>query len=135
MMNTRKIVLTIALLLTAGIRLGWLENKTSARTRVQAAARERGLTFSKDIAPIIFDKCASGHRPGAAAPFSLLSYQDVKKRARQIASITEKRIMPPWKADQGDYEFQGERRLTGEQIELIGGWVDAGAPEGNPKDL
>jgi mono/diheme cytochrome c family protein len=135
MNNTKKIFLTIAILLTAGIQFCWLENKTSARTRVQPAAGERGLTFSKDIAPIIFDKCASCHRPGAVAPFSLLSYQDVKKRAKQIASITEKRFMPPWKADQGDYEFQGERRLTGEQIEQIRQWVEAGVPEGNPKDL
>jgi hypothetical protein len=91
-------------------------------------------TFGKDIAPIIFNNCASCHRPNAVAPFSLLSYQDVKKRAKQIAYVTEKRIMPPWKADQGDYEFKDARRLTGEQVGMIRRWVEAGSPEGDPKD-
>lgn len=128
MKKKRKIILAIAIALAAA---GWLEYQAGARIR--AAASSHAPTFNEDIAPIIFDKCASCHRPGAAAPFSLLSYQEVKKRARQIASITEKRIMPPWKADQSDYEFQGERRLTGEQIDLISRWVGEGAPEGDPE--
>jgi mono/diheme cytochrome c family protein len=124
----RKSFLAIAILLGAGFWLFWPKNQTRA-------APSGSLTFSKDIAPIILDNCASCHRPGAVAPFSLLNYQDVKKRAKQVAYITGKRIMPPWKADQSDYEFKGARRLTGEQIELIRKWVEAGAPEGDPKDM
>lgn len=137
----RKLFLAIAILLGACFWLGWPESQTGARPVGGAAAEVRyepqtpgALTFSKDIAPIIFNNCASCHRPDAVAPFSLLSYQDVKKRAKQIAYITEKRIMPPWKADLGDYEFKDARRLTGEQIGMIGRWVEAGAPEGDPKD-
>ena len=134
----RKLFLAIAILLVAGFRFGWPESPRAvggATAEVHYAVKAPGaLTFDKDIAPIIFDNCASCHRPGAVAPFSLLSYQDVKKRAKQVAYITEKRIMPPWKADQGDYEFKDARRLTGEQIEMIGKWVEAGAPEGDPKD-
>ncbi|HKX30873.1 MAG TPA: cytochrome c, partial [Blastocatellia bacterium] len=78
--------------------------------------------------------CAACHHSGGGAPFALLSYQDVKKRARQIAYITEEGIMPPWKADHSDYEFRDERRLTAEQIRMIKQWVEGGAPEGNPKE-
>src|SRR5262245_9505847 len=106
----RKSFLAIAILIGAGLWIVWPKSQTGA-----AAGAPGSLTFSKDIAPIIMDKCASCHHPGAVAPFSLLSYQDVRKRAQQVAYITEQRIMPPWKADQGDYEFKGSRRLSGEQ--------------------
>src|SRR5437870_10244471 len=58
-------------------------------------------TFNKDIAPIVYQNCAKCHRPGDVAPFSLLTYQDAAKRARLIATVTERRYMPPWKAEPG----------------------------------
>lgn len=129
----KKSFLAIAIMLGAGFLLGWPKSKSGAVATNESMA-PGSLTFSKNIAPIILNNCASCHRPGAVAPFSLLSYQDVRKRAKQIAYITEKRIMPPWKADQGDYEFKDARRLTGAQIEMIRKWVEEGAPEGDPKD-
>ena len=92
-------------------------------------------TFTRDIAPIVYSNCASCHRPGEAAPFSLLSYADVKGRARQIAEVTATRYMPPWPPETGHGEFQGERRLSDAQIATIARWVEAGAPEGDPRDL
>jgi mono/diheme cytochrome c family protein len=132
-----KLFLAIAILLGAGSVLGWQKSQSiaGATGATGTTGAPGSLTFSKNVAPIIFDNCASCHRPGAGAPFSLLSYQDVRKRARQIAYITEKRIMPPWKADQGDYEFKDARRLTGDQIDMIRKWVEAGAPEGSPEDM
>src|SRR5678810_905993 len=53
------------------------------------------LTFTKDIAPIIWSRCASCHRPGEIGPFSLTTYDDVRRHAAQIAVVTERRIMPP----------------------------------------
>ncbi len=91
------------------------------------------VNFSEHIAPIVFNDCATCHRPGEAAPFTLMSYDDVKKRGKLIASVTRSRLMPPWKAEPGDVEFKNERRLTGEQIELIQQWVAQGMPEGDPK--
>lgn len=93
------------------------------------------VTFSKDIAPIIFDNCSGCHRPGEAAPFSLLSYADVKERGEFIADVVKERLMPPWKAVPADYAFRYERRLTQAQIDLIAKWVDAGMPEGAAADL
>src|SRR5437763_11421101 len=76
-------------------------------------------TFAKDIAPIIWANCAGCHHAGEVAPFTLTSYDDVKKRAKQIARITHSRVMPPWKAEPGFGEFQDERRLSDQQIGLI----------------
>lgn len=86
------------------------------------------ITFAHDIAPIVYANCVSCHRPGGEGPFSLVSYQDVQKRARQIADVTRKRFMPPWLPDSGD--FEGARRLSDDQIRTIAGWVAQGAPEG-----
>jgi Flp pilus assembly protein TadD/mono/diheme cytochrome c family protein len=88
------------------------------------------LTFNKDIAPIIFQSCAECHHRGGPAPFSLLTYEDVKKRARQIVTVTRSRYMPPWPPEPGYGEFTGERRLSDEQIRSIQHWVEQGAAEG-----
>ncbi len=89
-------------------------------------------TFNRDIAPILYKNCSNCHRPGEVAPFALLTYQDAAKRAQQIADITGKRVMPPWKATEGYGKFLDERRLTDQQIALIRDWATHGAPEGDP---
>ncbi len=89
------------------------------------------LTFAHDIAPILFKACAPCHHPGEAAPFSLLSYKDVKMHARQIAAVTGSRYMPPWPPQPGYGDFQGERRLSDVQVRAIADWVRDGAPEGD----
>src|SRR5215510_15115449 len=91
-------------------------------------------TFNKDIAPILYQHCATCHRPGEVAPFSLLTYQDAAKRASLIAAVTERRYMPPWKAESGYGVFADERRLTDAEIATIKEWAASGAPEGNPAD-
>ncbi len=93
------------------------------------------VTFSKDIAPIVFEKCTSCHRPGEAAPFALQTYTDVKKRGELIPHVVNERLMPPWKAGEGAAAFRGDRRLSDDQIQLIAVWSAAGMPEGNPVDL
>lgn len=95
--------------------------------------RKGGLTFNKDIAPIVAAHCVSCHRPGEIAPFSLLTYSDVRKRAAQIADVTGQRFMPPWKAASHG-EFEGENRLTRDQSGIIRQWVDEAAPEGEAAD-
>jgi tetratricopeptide (TPR) repeat protein len=91
-------------------------------------------TFSHDIAPIVYEKCAPCHHPGEAAPFSLLTYQDVKKRAALIATVTGSGYMPPWLPEHGYGDFAGERRLTPEEIATIADWVKDGAPEGSASE-
>jgi hypothetical protein len=102
---------------------------------VASAQEKTGPTFNKDVAPILFGQCTTCHRPGEAAPFSLLTYQDAKKRAKLIAQVTQSKQMPPWKADTGDVAFRNDRRMKAEQIAVLQQWVAAGMPEGDKKDL
>ena len=102
---------------------------TAAASILSAADK---VTFSETIAPIVFQNCAACHRPGQPAPFSLLSYEDVKKRGTLIASVTQSRYMPPWHAAHGFGEFADERRLTDGQIAAIATWVKEGMPQGDP---
>ena len=92
------------------------------------------VTFNKQIAPIIYQNCSMCHRPGEAAPFSLLSYHDVVRKAKTIGKATSTGAMPPWKAGPASYEYRDERRLTPEQIALIQAWVAQGMPEGDAAD-
>ena len=96
-----------------------------------ASAQSEAPTFARDVAPIVYQNCASCHHDGGVGPFPLTAYEDVKKHAKQIAAVTRARYMPPWKAEAGYGEFQDERRLTELQVELIEKWVAAGAPEGD----
>lgn len=87
--------------------------------------------YNRDIAPILYQNCATCHRPGEIAPFSLLTYDDAAKRAQLIATVTKERIMPPWKPEAGYGDFKDARRLTDEQIALIQAWARNHAPEGD----
>lgn len=90
------------------------------------------VTFSENIAPIVYENCVTCHRQGEAAPFSLISYEDVKKRGALIATVTKARYMPPWHATHGYGDFGDERRLTDQQIATIADWVQQGMPQGDP---
>src|ERR1039458_1214379 len=95
-----------------------------------AAPAASKVTFYRNIAPIVYRECAPCHRPGESAPFSLLTYDDVKRRAAQIADLTKRRYMPPWQPEKGYGDFAEERRLSDAQIQLIREWVEEGAPAG-----
>jgi hypothetical protein len=91
-------------------------------------------TFSKDVAPIVFTKCAGCHRPGEVAPMSLTSFKEVRPWAGAIREKVASRVMPPWHADRAYGSFRNNPSLSQAEIDTIVGWVNAGAPEGNPKD-
>ena len=93
------------------------------------------VTFNKDVAPIFFKSCAECHRPGEAAPFSVLSYKGTRPWAKSIREKVVNRTMPPWHADPHFGEWANDRRLTQKEIDTITAWVDSGAKEGDTKDL
>lgn len=93
------------------------------------------VTFSKDIAPLVFSKCAQCHRPGGSAPFSLLTYQAARSHATQMALLTKNRTMPPWKVAPAHDAFIGLDPLSDAEIETFQLWVAHGSPEGNRRDL
>jgi Tfp pilus assembly protein PilF len=102
---------------------------------VPSVSAQPRLTFSKDIAPIIWTRCATCHRPGEIGPFSLLTYDDVKRRATQIATVTRRGLMPPWKPTNAVGTFQDDRRLTATELDALQQWIAGGAEQGNPADL
>ncbi|MDX1952198.1 MAG: tetratricopeptide repeat protein [Verrucomicrobiota bacterium] len=102
---------------------------------IQTGRDSGSITFSKEIAPIIWKNCSPCHRPGQAGPFNLLTFDDVKRRARQVAEVTQQRLMPPWMPDPAVVRFKDERLLSDGEISAIQRWVKNGAPEGNPADL
>jgi mono/diheme cytochrome c family protein len=104
---------------------------TSSAWRAQSPDAPSVPTFSDTIAPIVYANCVSCHRPGEAAPFALLSYDDVAKRGELIAQVTRSRYMPPWKAVEGHGQFLDERRLSDAQIDAIRDWVRGGMPRGD----
>jgi len=92
------------------------------------------ITFDREIIRIINARCATCHREGGSA-FSLTNYNDARPWAKAIQEEVLERRMPPWGAVKGFGDFRDDQALTPEQIELIGDWVEGGAPEGEPKDL
>jgi hypothetical protein len=104
-------------------------------TAIAAIPAASPVTFSESIAPILYANCVTCHRPGEAAPFPLISYEDARQRATLIAKVTGARYMPPWRAAHGFGEFADERRLSDAQIATIAEWVKLGAPEGNRSKL
>ena len=99
------------------------------------SAASAQATFNNDIAPILFDNCVQCHRPGQAAPFSLLTYDDAFDRAQAIVNATRSRYMPRWLPEPGEFPILGQRRLSQEQIDAIQSWVGGGMVEGDPADL
>jgi Tfp pilus assembly protein PilF len=98
-------------------------------------AATSAVTYTRDVAPILFERCAPCHSPGGSAPFGLLDYESVQKRARLVVDAIQSRFMPPWLPEPGYGEFAGERRLTTAEIGTIARWVDEGTPRGSNADL
>ncbi|MBA2117157.1 redoxin domain-containing protein [Bremerella alba] len=96
---------------------------------------EATLTFNRDIAPILNANCVVCHREGEVGPFTLTSYLDAAKRARQIARVVDSKLMPPWKAAQVHGEFEGQRTLSDREIETLKAWAKSERAEGDPADL
>jgi hypothetical protein len=93
-------------------------------------------TFSKDVAPIVFNNCATCHRAGEVAPMTLTSYEDVRPWAKVIKNKVVSREMPPWGADPAhSLKMRNDRSLTQAQIDTIVAWADGGAPRGSDADL
>ncbi len=104
---------------------------------VPGEAQDRGdgqVTFTEDVAPILYQKCASCHRPSSIAPMSLLTYELARPYALLIKEMVSSRTMPPWFVDKtvGIQSFKDDRSLSDEEIATIVRWADSGAPQGDP---
>src|SRR6185369_6046989 len=120
-----------------GLTLSLCGLVTGAPLASAQSAAQPAATFAKDVAPILQRSCQQCHRPGSIAPMSLLTYEDVRPWARSIKLKTALREMPPWFIEKniGIQHFKDDPSLSDDEIGLIGKWVDAGSPRGNPADL
>jgi mono/diheme cytochrome c family protein len=100
-----------------------------------AGAAEPPVTFTRDVAPVLFKHCATCHRPGEIAPMSLMTYEDVRPWAKSIRDKVIEGAMPPWHADPAHGRFKNDRRLTQQEKDVLVRWVTGGAAKGDPKDL
>jgi hypothetical protein len=125
-------------LVLVGFAIGWLSITTTVTNGAPpqaASAPAAAPTFSADVAPIMYAKCVTCHRPGEVAPMSLITYKDVRPWASSIREKVTSRVMPPWHADRQYGAFRNEQSLTPGEIDTIGKWASAGAPEGNPSRM
>ena len=93
------------------------------------------VTFSKDVAPILYEHCVYCHRPGEVAPFSMVNYATTRPWARSIKEQVLTRKMPPWYLDPRYGSFRNVKELQEQDIATLAAWVDSGAKEGDPRDL
>ena len=100
-----------------------------------ARAADTPVTFTKDVAPILYKSCVECHRPTMFAPMSLLTYDEARPYARSIKQRVVARVMPPWGADPAHGTFKNDPRLSQAEIDTIAAWVDGGAVKGNDADL
>lgn len=125
----KQIVIAVSIVIFVTITM---RHSPSVNAQVKAKTT---VTFNKEIAPIFFTSCAECHHPGEAAPFSVLSYKDVRPWAKSIKEKVANRTMPPWHADPQIGKWANDPRLSQAEIDTITTWVEQGAPEGEPKDL
>ena len=115
------------------VLVGWII--AAAVFPATGRAQASGASFGKDVAPILFAKCVTCHRPGEVAPMSLRTYDEVRPWARAIKSKVVSRQMPPWYAEGDHAKWRNDRRLSQNEIDKLVAWVDAGAPRGNDRDV
>src|SRR5438309_586414 len=124
-----------ALALGAFLTLSSVAIAADTSSTTEAAAKP--VTFAKDVAPILQEKCQECHRKNSMAPMSLVTYEETRPWAKSIRQRVITRQMPPWHIDPtvGVQKFKNDMSLSDAQIDTIVRWVDAGAPLGNPKDM
>jgi len=120
----------ISLALVAGAFCGLVVGASQ-----EGASPPKEVTYSRDVAPILYKNCAVCHRPNDIAPMSLLTYKEVFPWARAIRGVVVERKMPPWNADPKVGDFINDARLSDAEVATIDTWVRTGAKEGDPKDL
>src|SRR5687767_8466624 len=125
----------LVLLFVGIVWLGITSTTTIGAPQQAATVAAAAPTFSADVAPIMYAKCVTCHRPGEVAPMSLITYKDVRPWASSIREKVMARVMPPWHADRQYGAFRNEQSLTQTEIDTIVKWASAGAPEGNPSRM
>jgi mono/diheme cytochrome c family protein len=106
----------------------------AATIAATAGSPTTSVTYYKDVAPVLQNRCQQCHRPGEVAPMSFTSYNEVRPWAKAIKAAVVSKKMPPWFADPHFGKFSNDRALSQDEMNTLVAWTDSGAKEGNPKD-
>ncbi len=118
----------LSCLAAVGFGIGATQKSVSSTVKIP-----KSVTYAENIAPILNAHCTSCHHDGAVAPFSLVGYEASKKQSANIASATDGKRMPPWKAVHGYGTFLDENRLTESELTILKTWAETGAARGDVK--
>ena len=137
MKRTRVVGCAIAIGVIGLVASAALRQSAVLASAPDQAAVKAAVTFTKDVAPILQEKCQVCHQPNSIGPMPLISYADAKAFADDIKEKVSTRLMPPWHIDKtiGIKDYKNDRGLSDAQVSTIVKWVDAGAPMGDPKDM
>ena len=111
------------------VAVGWI--LAVALFPATVSAQTSRPSFGKDIAPILYAKCAMCHRPGEVAPMSLMSYEEVRPVGPRDQDQGRLSHDAPLVRRRGTWQWANDRRLSQAEIDKIVAWVDAGAPRGS----
>jgi mono/diheme cytochrome c family protein len=119
----------------AAVGFAWNGTPRARASEIRAASQAGAApTYYRDVLPILQQHCQSCHRPGGIAPLPLMTYEQARTEVRSIVFVTENRRMPPWFADRSFGHFSNDPSLTMKEIDLLGAWLAANAPAGDPHD-
>jgi Copper type II ascorbate-dependent monooxygenase, C-terminal domain len=91
-------------------------------------------SFTRDVAPVLAEKCAGCHRTGGIAPFPLETAKQISSRSALIGAAVQARIMPPWPPGKRSpaYVGQADRTLTARERAAIVTWATKGGKVDGP---
>jgi peroxiredoxin len=103
--------------------------------RARKPRSKETLTYSKDVARIVQERCQRCHRAGEIGPMPFLTYEDVKQWAETIHEVVQEQRMPPWHPDPRFGKFSNDRRLSERETDTLLAWIEQGCVKGNDADL
>jgi hypothetical protein len=92
------------------------------------------ISYEKEVAPVLLDKCVVCHREGGIGPWQMTNYDMIRGFAPMIREVVRTQRMPPWHADPHYSVFSNDRGLTPAQAQTLVHWIEAGAPRGTGTD-
>jgi hypothetical protein len=99
----------------------------------ETGSETAGLTWYRDVEPIVQAHCNGCHVAGGIGPF-VLDAANASGLAPAMAAAVTARTMPPWPPGPDGLPIAGERVLADEQIDTFAAWAAIGAPLGDPAD-
>jgi len=92
------------------------------------------ISYSRDVTPILKEKCLICHTPGGLGPWAMTDYKMVLGFSPMIREVLRTKRMPPWHADPHIGVWKNDIGLSLAQIQTLIHWIDAGSPRGKGPD-